>query len=373
MPRTLFRRIRATYELQAPDRSAALAQARRLVVEQTVEVPERTIPPASRPLVGRIHAVRPAGYRRWQVIASYPAAAVGRSTSQLFNLVFGNVSLLRGVRLVDLGLPVALLRHFPGPRFGLAGIRRLCAAWRRPLVCAAAKPMGLSAAQLAERCRAFALGGADLVKDDHSLADQPAAPFRERVARCLDAVAEANAKTGGHTLYCANLWRAGPEGWEDIEYLRDLGCPGALASPLLLGPDFVRSIAARHRLVLLSHPSFSGSLLNPRHGIAPGVLFGTLFRLIGSDGVVFPGAGGRFPISRQTSREVHRKLREPLGRLPAACPVVGGGVAADAIGHWIRYYGPDTMFLVGSSLYAASDLRQATARLMEAIRRWSDG
>src|SRR5438477_4184747 len=34
-----------------------------------------------------------------------------------------------------------------------------------------------------------------LVKDDHSLTDQPPAPFRERVPRCQDAVAEGDRKS----------------------------------------------------------------------------------------------------------------------------------------------------------------------------------
>lgn len=366
-------RIRAAYELRSGNRASALAQARRLAVEQTVEMPESTIPPGCRPLVGRVESVRPSGPSLWRVTYSYPAAIVGRSTLQLCNLLFGNVSLFRGVRLVDLELPQALLEHFPGPRFGIPGLRKLCGAARRPLLCAAAKPVGLSATQLAERCRAFALAGADVVKDDHGLADQRRAPFRERVARCLDAVAEANAKTGGHTIYCPNLWRAGAEGLDDVAYVHSLGCRGVLVSPLLLGPDFVRWLAARHDLVVLSHPSFSGSLLSRRHGVAPEILYGTLFRLIGSDGVIFPGAGGRFPISRTTCRSIHRRLRRPLGRLLPAFPVVGGGVEAHRVPYWIRHYGRDTMFLIGSSLYAALDVQQATARLMDWIRRCCDG
>ncbi len=366
-------RIRAAYELAAPTRPAALAKARDLTVEQTVEVPADCVPSPSRPMVGRVERVERAGPSRWRVTCSYHPAIVGDSVPQLFNLLFGNVSLQRGVRLVDLELAETALGALPGPAFGVEGIRRLCGVASRPLLCAAAKPIGLSAAALAKICYQFAAAGADIVKDDHGLANQAPARFRERVARCQEAVSEANAATGGRTLYFPNLSRGASELWEDLEFVRSLGCRGVLLSPMLTGPDVVRAIAARGDVAILSHPSFAGALLQRRHGIAPEVLFGVLFRAIGSDGVIYPNAGGRFPLPLETCRAIVHRLRVPLGGLRPAFPVAGGGVAAERVPYWITQYGPDTMFLVGSSLYAQRDLRAATARLVDSIRRSGDG
>jgi ribulose-bisphosphate carboxylase large chain len=289
----------------------------------------------------------------------------------LFNLLFGNVSLQRSVRLVDLDLGRAALPALAGPAFGVDGLRRLCNVARRPLLCAAAKPIGLSSAELAGICYQFAAAGADIVKDDHGLANQARAPFRERVARCQEAVAKANAATGGRTLFFPNLSRGATELWEDLEYVRSLGCRGVLMSPMLTGPDAVRAVAARGGLAILSHPTFTGALLQGRHGIAPEILFGVLFRAIGSDGVIYPNAGGRFPLSLATCRAINQRLRGPLGALRAAFPVAGGGVSAERVPYWIRQYGPDTMFLVSSSLYAQRDTHAATARLVESIQRSS--
>ena len=41
------------------------------------------------------------------------------------------------------------------------------------------KPLGLPAPALADICYRFASGGIDIIKDDHSLSDQPVAPFSE--------------------------------------------------------------------------------------------------------------------------------------------------------------------------------------------------
>jgi S-methyl-5-thioribulose 1-phosphate isomerase len=350
----------------------ALVKARELTMEQTVEVPAACVPPASRRMVGRIGALARHGARDWRVRCSYDPAVVGDALLQLLNLLFGNASLGRGARLADLTLPDPLLARYSGPAFGVAGLRKLCGAPRRPLLCAPAKPVGLSSAALAKICYAFAAGGADIVKDDHGLADQATAPFRERVARCHDAVREANARTGGHAIYVPNLARGGPQAFDDLDYARARGCRGVLLSPLLIGPDTVRAVAARGDVAVLAHPTFSGTLLRRRHGIAPAVLYGTLFRLMGSDAVIYPNAESRFPLALGDCLAINHRLRSPLGVLKPAFPVAGGGVDAARVPYWMRRYGCDTIFLVGSSLYTQRDLRAATARLVESIRRSSD-
>lgn len=344
-----------------------------MTVEQTVEVPAACVPSPSQPMVGTIERLERAGRARWRVTCSYAPAIVGDSVPQLFNLLFGNISMLQGIRLVDVQLPDALLNRLPGPAFGIEGLRELTRVRGRPLLCVSAKPIGLSSAELAKICYQFAAGGADVVKDDHGLASQESAPFGERLARCQEAVAEANERTGGRALYFPNLSRGVGELWEDLDYARSVGCRGVLLGPMFLGLDTVRAVAARGEVAILSHPSFAGALLQRRHGIAPEVLFGVLFRVIGSDGVLYPNAGGRFPISIASCRAINQRLRAPLGRMRPAFPVAGGGVDAERVPYWIRQYGNDTMFLVGSSLYAQRDLRGATARLVDSIRRSGDG
>lgn len=364
-------RIQATYQLAGPTRRAALARAQDMVVEQTVELPAPCVPAAGRAMVGTVERIERAGPRSWRVHCRYEAGIVGDSVPQLFNLLFGNISLQRGVRLVELQLEQAALPILKGPAFGVAGLRALCGVPRRPLLCAAAKPIGLSPVELARICGQFASAGADVVKDDHGLANQAPAPFRERVARCQEAVTRANAGTGGRTLYFPHLARGGAPLWEDLDYVRSQGCRGVLMSPMLAGPDTVRAVAARGEVAILSHPSLTGALLGGRHGIAPEVLFGVLFRAIGCDGVIYPNAGGRFPLPRAVCHAINRRLREPRGAMRPALPVAGGGVAAERVPYWIAQYGDDIMFLVGSSLYAQRDLHAATARLVESIQRAS--
>ena len=94
---------------------------------------------------------------------------------------------------------------FPGPKFGIAGIRDIIGEQQAPLLCTALKPMGRSAKEFAAMAYSLARGGIDIIKDDHGLSNQTWAPFEERVALCSQAVNKANHETGRNCLYAPCL------------------------------------------------------------------------------------------------------------------------------------------------------------------------
>lgn len=361
--------LRATYHLTSDSSADAGAKARDVAREQTVEVPEDTAPEVEARLVGRIETLEPDGDGRWRAVIAYDPVIVGGDVSALFNLLFGNISMKPAVRLIDLEFPETLLRALPGPRFGIPGIRELCGAPLRPLVCTATKPLGLDARALAELCYRFARAGADIVKDDHNLADQPSAPFGERVARCQEAVERANRETGGRTLYFPNVTGTLPGFGARLDVAARAGCRGVLVNLIPQGFDAARATGERG-LVVLAHPTMSGAFFGVDHGIAADVLYGLLYRVIGSDGVIYTNVGGRFSyFTLELCQAINRRLRAPLGAIRPAFPVPGGGVDAARVGHWIELYGNDTMFLIGSSLLRAPDLETATRQVVDMVRR----
>ncbi len=346
------------------------AKACDIALEQTVELPPEAVSPDIEALmVGRVESLEHDDGEVWSTAISYPVTAVGTGASQLFNLLFGNISLKAGVLVTGVELPDSLLQFFPGPRHGIAGLRRLGSVEEhRPLLCAALKPMGLSAGKLAELCHRLALGGCDIIKDDHGLVNQHTARFEERVFRCVEAVRKANEETGGSSLYFPNVVSSGPALAEDLELVRTAGCEGILVSPLVLGLDTVRWIASNSGLAILSHPSLAGAFFHPHHGVSPEVLLGQLFRVVGSDGVIYPNVGGRFALTEADCEAINQRLRSRMGSILPSCPVPAGGIDTDLVPHWIERYGTDTMFLIGGSLYTKPDLVQATKQLMGALR-----
>ena len=365
--------LRVSYHLSASDARDAAHRARDIALEQTVELPAAAVSPdIAERIVGRVESVEALPGDGWRAVIAFSPIVVGNDLPQLLNLLFGNISLKPGILVAAIDWPPELLAALGGgPRLGIAGLRALTGVRGRALLATALKPLGLSAAELAQRCYQFALGGIDLIKDDHSLVDQPPAPFRERVERCQDAVARANRETGGNALYFPNVTAGAAVALERADFARGAGCRGAVVNLLPAGLDAARTLAASTGLAIVTHPSLAGAFFHADHGIAPEVLLGDIFRVAGSDAVIYPNVGGRFTFSDATCGAINDRLRRPLGEVRPACPVPAGGLDAVRVPHWVERYGADTIFLVGGSLYAQPDLTAAARRLADQVRRHS--
>ncbi len=347
-------RFSAVYRV-AGAKDEAHARAGDICLEQTVELPRDVAVPAfvRDEVVGRIESFkkRAGGY---EATVSYSVDCAAGELTQLLNVLFGNISLKPGVRLERLVLPPALLKQFKGPAFGRTGLRRHLGVSRRPLLCATLKPMGLAAEELAELAYQFALGGIDIIKDDHGLSNQSYAPFEDRVRRCVRAVAQANRKTGFHSVYAPNVTAPHAETLGRARLARAAGAGALLVSPGLTGLDAMRTIADDPRvgLPILSHPTFQGSyVLSPANGISHYALFGQIVRLAGGDASIYPSHGGRFSFSREECRSIVEGCRVPMGRLRPILPCPGGGMSLGRVPELIKFYGNDVIFLIGGGLF----------------------
>lgn len=148
-------------------------------------------------------------YRRAAVTLSWPLANMGPSLPNLMATVAGNLYELHdvaGLRLLDIRLPRAFADAYPGPRFGVAGTRRLTGVARGPVIGTIVKPsVGLSPVQTAELVRLLAEGGIDFIKDDELQADGPACPFEERARAVMAVLRDHEQRTGKRVMYAFNL------------------------------------------------------------------------------------------------------------------------------------------------------------------------
>ena len=364
--------------LLSGDEDQARAMASDICFEQTVEFPGDLVPPGfiADAIVGRIERFdeveRPIDVERFDSSGLGPGSYLGpvarlfrasisfaietaqSDIVQLLNVVYGNISIKPNIRVERLELPAGLLAKFPGPRFGREGLRELLGVPSRPLTSTALKPMGLSPEEIADQAYRFALGGIDIIKDDHGILDQVFCPFEERVGRCAEAVGRANRETGLRSVYMANVTGRMDRIMNSARRAKELGAGGLLICPALTGFDAMRLLAEDSTIGLpvMAHPSFGGVLATSKDsGITHATLYGTLMRLSGADASVYPNFGGRFSFTKEECVGIARATGEPLGALKQAFPAPGGGMTPERTAEMLQVYGKDFILLVGAGLH----------------------
>ncbi len=379
-------RFAVTYRIFAADLAEARARAEAIALEQTVEIPRDVVPEGyiAEEILGRIEEIGPEAEGRFRATISYSPDSAGAELAQFFNVIFGNSSIQRGLRVIGIDPGEEMARRHPGPRFGIDGIRALCGRTRGGLIAPVLKPQGLDADALAEIGYRCARAGADLIKEDHGIMDQPMAPFRERVEKTAIAVARANAEsgaetgagTGRKTLYFPSLAGAPDEIEANIRFAKQAGADGVLVMPGLLGFGVVARIARDPwlNLPVMTHPSFLGPyVLSADTGFDHGVMFGTLQRLAGADISVFPNVGGRFGFSAAECGQIARACRDPAGPGLAMLPSPGGGMSVARAGNMAAMYGTDVVYLLGGSLLRLGDRIEEGIHAMRAALDRAEG
>ncbi len=365
-------RFTATYLL---DCAADEARERALDIcfEQTVEFPsDLTRDEIKEKIVGQIVELQEIDPHTHRAVISFPVEAAGDELTQLLNVLFGNISIKPGIKLERIGLPPSLLSLYKGPRFGRQGLRAALGIPSRPMLCTALKPMGYSTQQLADLCYQFALGGIDIIKDDHGLADQTFSPFEERVRTCAEAVQKANAKTGYKSIYMSNISAPYDELIERANIAKELGAGGLLIAPGLVGFDSMRRIADDDSIVLpiMSHPALLGSFTTTsNNGVSHYALYGQIARLAGADATIFPNWGGRFAFSKEECISIVAGTRDEMGIIKAIFPTPGGGMTMERVPEMLEVFGRDVIFLMGGGLHRGKDLVSSSATFREIVEK----
>ena len=370
MGRLKVDRIYVTYKFTGVD-PKAIAEVIR--AEQTIEFPYELAPAwIQEEVVGKVEEISSTNEFSHLITISYNPDVTGGELNQFLNVLWGNVSLFPGVKIVELKLPDSFLAKFQGPRFGITGLRKLLDAPTRPLISTALKPMGSDAKTLADMARTLALAGFDLIKDDHSLANQPWATWKERVTLISRAVKEANEVSGGKSVYAPSLNLPFDQMIDAAHIAKDLGAGALLILPGITGFDSLRKIATDDSIALpiQGHPAMLGSLVTSQtEGLSHGIVLGTLMRLAGADISIFPNIGGRFAFTKEHCLDITERSREKLGNLNPVLVSPAGGMTLERIPEMVEMYGSDCALLIGGAL-SRGNLADNAARMCEMVRAY---
>lgn len=133
----------------------------------------------------------------------------GGNVQNIFTFLVGNVLGMKEVsalKLLDVWFPPAMLEHYDGPSYTLEDMRKYLQVYDRPILGTIIKPkIGLTAAEYAEVCYDFWVGGGDFVKNDEPQADQDFCQYDIMVKYVKEAMDKAVKKTGKKKVHSFNV------------------------------------------------------------------------------------------------------------------------------------------------------------------------
>ena len=313
---------------------------------------------------------------------------------QLLSGIGGNIfgmKALKNLRLVDAYLPPAYLKHFKGPHFGTAGIRKMMKVNRRPLTGAVPKPkIGFSAAEHAQVGFETWMGGFDFVKDDENLTSTSFNRFDERLRLMAKLREKAEKLTGERKSAFLNITADVETMKKRADLLVEYGWNYAMIDVVVAGNAAVmtmRDYCSDLGLAIHAHRAMHAMYdRNPKHGMTMQFL-AKLMRLIGVSQLHSGTAVGKLAGSRREVTAVADMLRErkvkPLknvllaqdwGSIKDAFPVCSGGLHPGLVPDVMDIYGEEMVLLVSGGIHGHPKGTRAGAKAtMQAIDAWEAG
>jgi 3-oxoisoapionate-4-phosphate transcarboxylase/hydrolase len=334
----------------------ARAAARVEALEVVGEAGEPSLPGAGVPKGGA------AAWRRARVTLSWPLDNLGPSLPNLLATVAGNLFELKqlsGLRLLDLRLPAAFADAYPGPRFGIAGTRRLAGVEGRPLIGTIVKPsVGLGPEETAALVRTLCEAGIDFVKDDELQADGPHCPFDERARAVLRVVDEHAQRTGKRVMVALNLTGELDRMRRRHDLVLELGGTCVMASLNSVGLVGMVELARFAQLPVHAHRNGWGALTrHPALGWSYPA-WQKVWRLAGADHMHVNGLANKFSEDDASVIASARACLTPLfaDKPCLAMPVFSSGqTVRQAHGTYAALGSTDLIFAAGGGIMAHPD------------------
>lgn len=323
-------------------------------------------------------ASTPEGERHAVVRLAFPIINFGARIPNLLTATIGNISMVKGLKLVDLEFPQSYLKNFPGPQFGVVGIRKLLNVPERPLLNNMIKPCaGLSPKVAGKLFYEVAAGGVDLIKDDELIADTTYSSIRDRTIEFMKAEKAAFEETGEHTIYFCNITDTPNKILDNAKAALDAGANGLMINAFATGIANIQVLAeAKLGVPIMTHPDFVGAYSwSPNQGISAHLSLAKLARMAGSDAVVYPTSYGKIDINKESYIKVAFTCQNKMGDMKAAWPMPSGGAHAGMTKVLCDDCGNDIIIGCGAAVHAhpmgpragAKALRQAVDAYMQDI------
>ncbi|MGM0873318.1 MAG: 2,3-diketo-5-methylthiopentyl-1-phosphate enolase [Bacillota bacterium] len=285
---------------------------------------------------------------------AYPSLNYSHDLPAILTTVFGKLSLDGEVKLVDLELAEDVKSSFPGPAFGVSGIRKIVGVYDRPLVMSIFKGvLGKDLIYLKDQLKQQVLGGVDLVKDDEILFDNPLTPFEDRILAGKEVLKNVYEETGNKALYAVNLSGRTFELKDKAKRAAELGANVLLFNVFAYGLDVLQSLTEDPEISvpIMAHPAVSGaSTASSLYGFSSSLLLGKLLRISGADFSLFPSPYGSVALDRDEALGIAENCLVE-DSFKQSFPVPSAGIHPGLVPLLIQDFGIDSVINAGGGVH----------------------
>ena len=291
--------------------------------------------------------------------------------------VFGMKS-VENLRVLDIRFPKELLERYPGPRYGVEGVRKLAGVYDRPFLGTIIKPkIGLPAKMHADVAYEAWVGGLDIVKDDENLASQDFNRFEDRLSLTLEKKDLAEEETGEKKIYLVNITAPYREMIRRAELVEDSGNEFVMIDVVIAGFSAVQSYREEgFRMAIHAHRAMHAAITrNPRHGITM-LTLAKVYRILGVDNLHIGTAVGKMEGSAEEVSGIREEIQ--MQRVPAkdgrfeqewfgvnpVLAVASGGLHPGHIPAVVDILGKDIVIQAGGGVHGHPDGTRAGAKAM---------
>ncbi|MFA6197571.1 MAG: ribulose-bisphosphate carboxylase large subunit [Patescibacteria group bacterium] len=275
---------------------------------------------------------------------------------QLLSSVAGNIFSMKSVkklRLEDLDMPDKYINSFPGPAFGVGGIRKKLCIYKRPLLGSIMKPkLGLTWRQHAHYAYLAFLGGIDLVKDDENLTSQEFNDFTKRTIEILKLARRAERETGSKKVCALNVTAPADEMIRRAQLIKHHGGRCAMVDIVTVGFSGVQALRnANLGLILHGHRAMHAAFTRDKQEGISMMVLAKLARLAGIDQLHLGTVVGKMEGTADETKQLYKFALSKWGKMKPMLPVASGGLHPGLVPELIKHIGMNMIMNFGGGLH----------------------
>ncbi len=312
-----------------------------------------------------------------QVTIGYPTVDFSGDIGgipQILSIIAGNLfglDSLDGVRLIDLEIPSKIVNQYPGPQFGIKGLRKILDRPEKPLIGTIVKPkIGLPPEEFSDYIYDAGKGGLTNSKDDETLVDQDFCPLEDRVNKVSEKL-DLLEDEGHKMIHAHNISTTTHKILEAADLALENGARQLMVDVLTVGFSGVQALAEDPSIdvPIHVHRAMHGAITkNPEHGISMPVI-AKLVRMAGGD-ALHTGTYGIGKMHADFEEEMHSKkvLLDKMHGLNKMMPVASGGLHPGLVPELAKISGWDVQIQAGGGVAGHPDgVRAGASALRQAV------